>query len=273
MARPASGPVDLGHGDGPVHLDDRGGGLPGERLVQGGDLPPVAGLVQVQVRNGRLERVGPGAPSCHGPLQQRSALVDMPRVPEVAVLVVEGDDLPVAKTLPHGPFLPYSPRICREIHPDYAEPTSGSYSSNGHLVTARLGTARTPGLLPSPLPRAYLVCPPHRRAPSCPGDRYESCRHRGQPGHACRSQGGHPSRLPGRFPAPPWSPGSAAHPGQSGSGLPPGPLGQLPGQLLIRAHPAISGTGTGGFASFATLGSTVVLKVFPPQTADPSVLS
>ncbi len=162
------GPVDLGHGDGPVHLDDRGAGLPGERLVQGGDLPPVAGLVQVQVRNGRLEQVGPGAPSCHGPLQQRSALVDMPCVPEVAVLVVEGDDLPVAKTLP---------------------------------------------------------------------------------------------------------PGSAAHPGQSGSGLPPGPLGQLPGQLLIRAHPAISGTGTGGFASFATLGSTVVLKVFPPQTAHPSVLS
>ena len=75
------GPVDLGHGDGPVHLDDRGAGLPGERFVQGGDLRPVAGLVQVQVGDGRLEQVGPGARSCHGPLQQRAALVDLPRVP------------------------------------------------------------------------------------------------------------------------------------------------------------------------------------------------
>ncbi len=41
------GPVHLGHGDGPVHLGDRGAGLLGERLVQGGDLSPVAGLVQV----------------------------------------------------------------------------------------------------------------------------------------------------------------------------------------------------------------------------------
>ena len=34
---------------------------------------------------------------CHGPLQQRSALVDLPRVPQGTVLVVEGDDLPVAQ--------------------------------------------------------------------------------------------------------------------------------------------------------------------------------
>ena len=39
------GTVDLGYGDGPVHLHDRGAGLPGERLVQRGDLPPVAGLI------------------------------------------------------------------------------------------------------------------------------------------------------------------------------------------------------------------------------------
>ena len=91
------GPIGLGHGDGPVHLDDRGAGLPGERLVQGGDLPPVAGLLQVQVGDGRLDQVGPGALSCHGPLQQRSALVDLPRVPQGTVLVVEGDDLPVAQ--------------------------------------------------------------------------------------------------------------------------------------------------------------------------------
>src|SRR5215471_15816189 len=63
------GSIDLGHGDGPVHLDDRGAGLLGERFVQGGDLPPVAGLVQVQVRDGRLEQVGPGAPWFHGPPQ------------------------------------------------------------------------------------------------------------------------------------------------------------------------------------------------------------
>ena len=44
------GPVDLGDGDGPVHLDDRRAGLLGERLVQGGDLPPVAGLMQVPVK-------------------------------------------------------------------------------------------------------------------------------------------------------------------------------------------------------------------------------
>src|SRR5690349_22908580 len=31
------GPVDLGHGDGPVHLDDRGAGLLSERFVQSGD--------------------------------------------------------------------------------------------------------------------------------------------------------------------------------------------------------------------------------------------
>src|SRR5579859_5854528 len=49
------GTLDLGHGDGPVHLDDRGAGLLAERAVQGGDLPPVARLLQVQVRDGRLE--------------------------------------------------------------------------------------------------------------------------------------------------------------------------------------------------------------------------
>ena len=91
------GPVDLGHGDGPVHLDDRGAGLPDERLVQRGDLPPVAGVPQVQIGDGRLEQVGPGAQSGHGPLQQRSALADLPRVPQGTVLVVEGDDLPVAQ--------------------------------------------------------------------------------------------------------------------------------------------------------------------------------
>jgi hypothetical protein len=69
----------------------------GERLVQGGDLPPVAGLMQVQVRDGRLDQAGPGAPSCHGPLQRRSALIDLPRVPQGTVLVVEGGDLPVAQ--------------------------------------------------------------------------------------------------------------------------------------------------------------------------------
>jgi hypothetical protein len=42
-------------------------------------------------------REGPGAPSCHGPLQQRSALVGLPRVPQGTILVVEGDDLPVAQ--------------------------------------------------------------------------------------------------------------------------------------------------------------------------------
>ncbi|HEV2377707.1 MAG TPA: SRPBCC domain-containing protein [Streptosporangiaceae bacterium] len=68
-----------------------------ERLVQSGDLLPVAGLLQVQVGDGRLEQVGPGAPSCHGPLQQHPALVDLPRVPQGTVLVVEGDDLPIAQ--------------------------------------------------------------------------------------------------------------------------------------------------------------------------------
>ncbi len=52
------GSVDLGHGDGPVHLEDRGAGLLGERLVQRGDRPPVAGLMQVPVGDGRLEQVG-----------------------------------------------------------------------------------------------------------------------------------------------------------------------------------------------------------------------
>ncbi len=50
-------------------------------LVQGGDLRPVAGLVQVQVGDGRLDQVGPGALSRHGSLQQRAALVDLPRIP------------------------------------------------------------------------------------------------------------------------------------------------------------------------------------------------
>jgi hypothetical protein len=52
------GSVDLGHGDGPVHLDDRGAGLLGERLVQRGDRPPVAGLMQVPAGDGRLEQAG-----------------------------------------------------------------------------------------------------------------------------------------------------------------------------------------------------------------------
>ena len=52
------GSVDLGHGDGPVHLDDRGAGLLGGRLVQCGDRPPVAGLMQVPVGDGRLQQAG-----------------------------------------------------------------------------------------------------------------------------------------------------------------------------------------------------------------------
>ena len=52
------GSVDLGHGDGPVHLDAQGAGLLGERLVQRGDRPPVAGLMQVPVGDGRLEQGG-----------------------------------------------------------------------------------------------------------------------------------------------------------------------------------------------------------------------
>lgn len=52
------GSVDLGHGDGPVHLDDRGAGLPGERLVPRGDRPPVAGLMQVPAGDGRLVQAG-----------------------------------------------------------------------------------------------------------------------------------------------------------------------------------------------------------------------
>ena len=43
--------------------------------------------------------------------------------------------------------------------PGNAEPTSGPYSSNGHPVTARPGTARTPAFFPAHLPQAYLVCP------------------------------------------------------------------------------------------------------------------
>ena len=91
------GSVDLGNGDSPVHLDDRGAGLTGERSVQGGNLPPVAGLVQEEVRDGRLEQVGAGAPARGGLLQQGAALVDLPGVPQAAVLVVEADDLPVAQ--------------------------------------------------------------------------------------------------------------------------------------------------------------------------------
>ena len=58
--QPGLGPADLGHGDGPVHLDDRGTGLPGERLVQRGDLQPVARLLQVQVGDCGLEMTATG---------------------------------------------------------------------------------------------------------------------------------------------------------------------------------------------------------------------
>jgi hypothetical protein len=89
-------PVDLGHGDGPVHLNHRRACLPGEGLVQRGDLFPVAGLMQVQVGDGGLDQVGAGALARHGPLQQRTALVELPRVPPGAVLEVKRDDHPVA---------------------------------------------------------------------------------------------------------------------------------------------------------------------------------
>ena len=97
MARPASGPVELGHGDGPVQLDDRGAGLADQRVVERGDLLPVAGLLEVQVGDGRLDGVRPGAPAGQRSLQQAPALADLLLVPQRAVLLVEQDDLAVAQ--------------------------------------------------------------------------------------------------------------------------------------------------------------------------------
>ncbi len=51
----------------------------------------------MQVRDGRLDQVGPGALSRHRLPQQPAALVDQLLVPQVAVLVVEADDLPIAQ--------------------------------------------------------------------------------------------------------------------------------------------------------------------------------
>jgi hypothetical protein len=75
------GPVEFGHGDGPVHFHDRGAGLPGEGVVERGDLVPVAGLVQVQVGDGCLQGVGPGGAAGDRLLKELPAVSDLLPVP------------------------------------------------------------------------------------------------------------------------------------------------------------------------------------------------
>ncbi len=59
------GSFELGHGDGPVQLDDRGAGLADRRVVERGDLLPVAWLMEVQVGDGRRPAV-PARPPALG---------------------------------------------------------------------------------------------------------------------------------------------------------------------------------------------------------------
>ena len=103
MSSPACGPCGLGHGDGPVQLDHRRVGEAGQLAVQRGDLGPVAWLVGVQRRDGRLHDVGTAAVQGEGPVEHGPTVGDLGGVEQRVVLVGEQHEVAVAEPgLPAG---------------------------------------------------------------------------------------------------------------------------------------------------------------------------
>ncbi len=81
------GTVGLGDCDSPAELDDRRLGEPGQLTVEGRDLGPVVGLVDVERCDGSLNDVGPPSQQRQSPVQLGSPPGDPLGVPQRAVLV------------------------------------------------------------------------------------------------------------------------------------------------------------------------------------------
>jgi hypothetical protein len=75
----------FGEGGGPVELHDRRAGAAGELAVQGRELRPVLGLVDVQGRDPRLQHVGIAAAERQRALERGPSLRPLVEVPERAL--------------------------------------------------------------------------------------------------------------------------------------------------------------------------------------------
>ena len=88
----------FGDGGGPVELHDGRAGETGELAVQGRQLQPVLGLIDVQGRDGRLHNVGTAAAERQRAIERGPSLRDLVEVPERSVLLAEEDDRAVGES-------------------------------------------------------------------------------------------------------------------------------------------------------------------------------
>ena len=91
------GPLELSHGNRSVHAHDRRAGDLLEALIQQRDLLPVSRLPQVKLGNRGLDGVGPASVQRERALQLSPTFLDLLPVPQRPVLIIEQDELAIAK--------------------------------------------------------------------------------------------------------------------------------------------------------------------------------
>ena len=91
------GSFEFCDGDRAVHGHDRRAGDLFEPLVEERDLFPVAWVVEVEIGDCCLDRVGAAPMEREGAGEEVAAFLDLARVPEGLILVVEQDELAVGR--------------------------------------------------------------------------------------------------------------------------------------------------------------------------------